>query len=91
MQGYCIVSLASISPQLRYHSGDIDLAIADFNLAIRLDPDFKNAYIDRGIAFYHMRKFHRAFADIARAIRVDNSRRNGSPPLSKASLLSNKN
>ncbi len=74
-----------------YHSGDIDLAIADFNLAIRLDPDFKNAYIDRGIAFYHMRKFHRAFADIARAIRVDNSRRNGSPPLSKASLLSNKN
>jgi DnaJ domain/Tetratricopeptide repeat len=74
-----------------YHSGDIALAIADFNLAIRLNPNFKNAYIDRGIAFYRMRKSHRAFADIARALRVDNSRRTVSPPLPKASLLSNKN
>ncbi len=58
-----------------YHNGDIDLAIADFNLAIQLDPNFKNAYIDRGIAFYRIRKSHRAFADIARAIRIENSRR----------------
>jgi hypothetical protein len=74
-----------------YHRGDIALAIADFNLAIRLDPNFKNAHIDRGIAFYRMRKFDRAFADIARAIRVDNSRRTAPPPLPKASLLSNRN
>jgi hypothetical protein len=71
-----------------YHRGDITLAIADFNLAIRLDPNFKNAHIDRGIAFYRMSKFDRAFADIARAVRVDNSRRTASPPLPKASLLS---
>lgn len=58
-----------------YHNGDIALAIADFNLAIRLDPNFKNAYIDRSIAFYRIRKFDRAFADIARAIRIENSRR----------------
>jgi tetratricopeptide (TPR) repeat protein len=58
-----------------YHKGDIALAIADFNLAIRLDPNFKNAYIDRSIAFYRIRKFDRAFADIARAIRIENSRR----------------
>jgi len=58
-----------------YHNGDIALAIADFNLAIRLDPNFKNAYIDRSIAFYRIRKFDRAFADIARAIRIKNSRR----------------
>src|SRR5262249_30931321 len=74
-----------------YHSGDIALAIADFNLAIRLDPNFKNAYIDRGIALYRIGKFDRAFADIARAIRIENSRRISSPPLPKASLLSNKN
>jgi tetratricopeptide (TPR) repeat protein len=74
-----------------YHSGDIGLAIADFNLAIRLDPNFKNAYIDRGIAFYRMRKFHRAFADIARAIDIKNSHRTASPSSPKASLLSNKN
>jgi hypothetical protein len=58
-----------------YHNGDIALAIADFNLAIQLDPNFKNAYIDRSIAFYRIRKFDRAFADIARAIRIQNSRR----------------
>jgi tetratricopeptide (TPR) repeat protein len=74
-----------------YHSGDIGLAIADFNLAIRLDPNFKNAYIDRGIAFYHIRKFDRAFADIARAIDIEKSHRAASPSLPKASLLSNKN
>src|SRR5262249_47258223 len=74
-----------------YHNGDIALAIADFNLAIRLDPNFKNAYIDRSIALYRIGKFDRAFADIARAIRIENSRRISSPPLPKASLLSNKN
>jgi hypothetical protein len=74
-----------------YHSGDIALAIADFNLAIRLDPNFKNVYIDRGVAFYRIREFHRAFADIARAMRIENSRQIASPPLPKASLLSNKN
>jgi hypothetical protein len=58
-----------------YHSGDIALAIADFNRAIRLDPNF----------------FHRAFADMARAIRIEKSRRIASPPLPKASLLSNNN
>jgi tetratricopeptide (TPR) repeat protein len=58
-----------------YHNGDIDLAIADFNLAIQLDPNFKNTYIDRGIAFYRIGKSNRAFADIARAIHIENSRR----------------
>jgi tetratricopeptide (TPR) repeat protein len=74
-----------------YHSGDIALAIADFNLAIRLDPTFKTAYIDRGVAFYRMHKFQRAFADIARAIDIEKPHRTSSPPLPKASLLSNKN
>jgi chitosanase len=74
-----------------YRNGDISLAIADFSVAIRLDPNFKNAYIDRGIAYYRMSQFNRAFADIAHAARIENSNRNATPPLSKASTLSNKN
>jgi hypothetical protein len=70
-----------------YHNGDVALAIADFNLAIRLDPNFKDAYIDRGIAFYRIRKFNRAFADVAHATRIENSRRIATPP-PKASPLS---
>jgi hypothetical protein len=54
-----------------YHNGDVALAIADFNMAIQLDPNFKNAYIDRSIAFYRIHNLHRAFADIARAIRIE--------------------
>lgn len=67
-----------------YHNGDISLAITDFDLAIRLDPDFEGAYIDRGIALYRMRAFNRAFADIAQAIRIENSRRNVTPSVRKA-------
>jgi hypothetical protein len=74
-----------------YHNGNVALAIADFNLAIRLDPNFKNAYIDRGIAFYRISEFNRAFADIAQAMRIENSRRVATPPLPKAPPLSNKN
>jgi tetratricopeptide (TPR) repeat protein len=58
-----------------YHNGDVALAIADFNVAIQLNPNFKNAYIDRSIAFYRMRNFHRAFADIAQAVRIEKPRR----------------
>jgi Flp pilus assembly protein TadD len=74
-----------------YRNGDISLAIADFAVAIRLDPNFKNAYIDRSIAYYRMSQFNRAFADIAQAARIENTNRNATPPLSKASSLSNKN
>ena len=74
-----------------YHNGDVFLAIADFDLAIERNPNFKNAYIDRGIAFYRMSEFNRAFADIAKVMRIENSRRIEIPPLPKTSPLSNKN
>jgi tetratricopeptide (TPR) repeat protein len=54
-----------------YRNGDLDGAIAEFDLAIQLNPKFKAAYIDRGIILYRMRKFDRAFADIERAKRID--------------------
>jgi Flp pilus assembly protein TadD len=67
-----------------YHNGDVSSAITDFDLAIRLDPDFENAYVDRGIALYRIGAFNRAFADIAQAMRIENSRRTATPSVRKA-------
>ena len=67
-----------------YSNGDFPVAIADFDLAIRLDPNLEDAYIDRGNVLYCMRKFNRAFADVAQAMRIENSHRTASPPLPKA-------
>jgi curved DNA-binding protein CbpA len=56
---------------LAYRSGDLALAIVDFDLAIDLDPDFSDAYIDRAIVFRRMGDLKHAFADIAQAKRID--------------------
>jgi hypothetical protein len=53
-----------------YRGGDLSGALAHFNLAIAQDPGFAAAYIDRGIVFYRMRNFDRAFADMAQAKRL---------------------
>ena len=53
-----------------YRGGDLGGALAHFNLAIAQDPGFAAAYIDRGIVFYRMRNFDRAFADMAQAKRL---------------------
>jgi curved DNA-binding protein CbpA len=62
-----------------YRSGDIYLALADFDLAIDLNPHFSDAYIDRAVVFYRMGDFNRAFADIAKAKRIDDLSRSQSP------------
>jgi curved DNA-binding protein CbpA len=64
---------------IAYRDGDLYRAIADFNLAIQLDPSSADAYIDRGIVFYRMHEFDRAFADIAQAKRIENSNRTKTP------------
>jgi curved DNA-binding protein CbpA len=56
---------------LAYRSGDLALAIVDFDLAIDLDPNFSDAYIDRAIVFRRMGDLKHAFADIAEAKRID--------------------
>ena len=66
-----------------YRNGDLAVAIADFDLALRLDPDLENAYIDRGIVLYRLHQFDRAFADVAQAMRLEHSHRN-EPPLPRA-------
>ena len=58
-----------------YRGGDLIRALADFNRAIEQDPNFAAAYIDRGIVLYRMRKFDRAFADMAQAKRLTRSER----------------
>jgi tetratricopeptide (TPR) repeat protein len=71
-----------------YRNGDLPAAIADFDLAIQLDPNLEDAYINQGIAWYRMGSFDRAFADVAQAIRIENSYQIATPPLPRVSPLS---
>lgn len=63
-----------------YRHGDLTGAIAEFDQAIQLDPNFSASYIDRSIVFYRLRQFDRAFADIARAKRIEKDNRAKSAP-----------
>ena len=56
-----------------YRGGDMDRALADFDLAIQRDPGFAEAYLNRGIVLYQMHQFNRAFADMDKARRILNS------------------
>lgn len=67
-----------------YQNGDLPGAIAAFDSAIQSDPKFADAYVDRGIVFYRMRKFDRAYADIATASRLERmSRATIAPAIAK--------
>jgi tetratricopeptide (TPR) repeat protein len=54
-----------------YRSGDLALALIDFDFAIALDPKFSDAYIDRAIVFHRMGDMKSAFADVTRAKHID--------------------
>jgi tetratricopeptide (TPR) repeat protein len=54
-----------------YRNGDLDGAINDLDQAIQLNPKSSASYIDRRIVFYRMRKYDRAFADLARAKQIE--------------------
>ena len=58
-----------------FQKGDFAAALAELDAAIQLDPRYQEAYIDRGIVFYRMRKFDRAFADVAAAKRIEKTNR----------------
>jgi tetratricopeptide (TPR) repeat protein len=51
--------------------GENDIAIGDFNEAIRLDPKFENAYNNRGYAWTEKKEYDKAIADFNEAIRLD--------------------
>jgi curved DNA-binding protein CbpA len=67
---------------LAYRSGDLALALVDFDLAINLDANFSDAYIDRAIVFHRMGDLKRAFADVAQAKRIDDLKPPQTAPLS---------
>ena len=56
-----------------YRQGDLLMAIADFDLAILIDPNLRDAYINEGITWYRMGNFNRALDVIAQAVRIKNS------------------
>ncbi|MBI2487537.1 MAG: tetratricopeptide repeat protein, partial [Deltaproteobacteria bacterium] len=45
-------------------------AIADFNHAIKLKPDYVDAYIVRGITYSHIGEYDLAIADFNHAIKL---------------------
>jgi tetratricopeptide (TPR) repeat protein len=51
-------------------SHDYGRAIADYDTAIRLQPDYAEAYNDRGFAYYLQGHYDRAIADFTRAIEL---------------------
>ena len=67
-----------------YRDGDLYLALANFDLAIDLDPGLPESYIDRGIVFHRLGDLKRAFSDVAEAKRIEAVNRNKSPSIAHA-------
>jgi tetratricopeptide (TPR) repeat protein len=59
------------SGNTHFDKGDLDLAIADFDRAIEQDPDFAEAYINRGTAYGIKGDLNRAIAEFDLAIELD--------------------
>jgi tetratricopeptide (TPR) repeat protein len=51
--------------------GEVDLAISDFNDAIRIDPKLKDAYNSRGNCWREKGEYDKAIADYDEAMRLD--------------------
>jgi curved DNA-binding protein CbpA len=67
-----------------YRNGDLYLALANFDLAIDLDPGSPESYIDRGIVFHRLGDLKRAFSDVAEAKRIEAVNRNKTPSVAIA-------
>ena len=67
-----------------YRDGDLYLALANFDLAIDLDPGLPESYIDRGIVFHRLGDLKRAFSDVAEAKRIEAVNRNRPPSVASA-------
>jgi tetratricopeptide (TPR) repeat protein len=56
---------------IRYHRGDLDLAIADYDQAIRLDSTDADTFKNRGSAYQAKGDLGRAIRDYEQAVRLD--------------------
>lgn len=63
-----------------YQGGELYLALANFGVAIDLDPSSPDSYIDRGIVFHRLGDLKRALSDVAEAKRLDDLNRKQSEP-----------
>ena len=54
-----------------YRAGDLVIALANFDLAIDMDPGLPDSYINRGIVFRRMGDLKRALSDVAEAKRIE--------------------
>jgi curved DNA-binding protein CbpA len=63
---------------LAYRAGDLVIALANFDLAIDMDPSLSDSYINRGIVFRRLGDLKRALSDVAEAKRIENLNRNKS-------------
>ncbi|MCZ8224313.1 MAG: tetratricopeptide repeat protein [Microcystis sp. LE19-84.1B] len=55
----------------RLDKEDFQGAIADYNKAIELDPNFALAYNNRGVVYYNLKQWQKALADYNQAIELD--------------------
>ena len=53
------------------NKGDADRAIQDFELAIKLDPNYALAYFNRANAFFDKKDLDRAIVDYDQAIKLE--------------------
>jgi curved DNA-binding protein CbpA len=60
---------------LAYRNGDLVIALANFDLAIDMDPGLSDSYINRGIVLRRMGDLKRALSDVAEAKRIDDLNR----------------
>ena len=54
-----------------YNDGKYQLAINEFTTAIRLNPNYTDAYKGRGLAYYTLRQYQLALQDYDKAIQLD--------------------
>jgi curved DNA-binding protein CbpA len=69
---------------LAYRAGDLVIALANFDLAIDMDPGLSDSYINRGIVFRRLGDLKRALSDVAEAKRIENLNRSRSPSGARA-------
>jgi tetratricopeptide (TPR) repeat protein len=67
---------SSLSTYLRmatkaYYAGNFDRAIAEYGIAIRVDPARPECYVKRGLAWIEKGDYGRAIVDFDRALKID--------------------